>query len=157
LVVHPYAHHAGAAPYWWWGYLADPYGYHGLAHVIDSQSRARILNEEAFSKKIDNRRKMKEQLLWERNHLPTAADDLERDRREQVKRAQNSPTTEVWSGKALNDLLGQIRNELPKNPALRQACAETALDEQMLAQINITDGTGGNLGPIKRGQVEWPL
>ena len=71
--------------------------------------------------------------------------DLDRGR-------NDPPPNEIWSGKALNELLRSIQAH-----KLNRA-ASPALDEDILKQINLTDGTSsGNVGMLRDGgNLDWP-
>jgi hypothetical protein len=73
-----------------------------------------------------------------------------------VRRSRNDPpVTEIWSGKALNDLLLAIQQQQAKGlrgPAI-------PLEEDVLKNINVTSGANsGSLGLFRdNGQLHWPL
>jgi hypothetical protein len=146
------------APYGW----GDPVsGYlRGVADVTTANAqwevtiqRARMLNEEALRMQLGTRRAVIEQARWERMNTPGAEDirlaemamSLARSRR-------NPPVGEIWSGKALNDLLAYLIDQQGrgnKGPLV-------ALDEDLLKKINVTDGTGGNVGLLRDGgKITW--
>ena len=150
-----------SSPYW--GYTSDPYGSYlsGAADVIRAQSefligyqQAALVKQRVREAKIENRRKELEQWLWERDNLPTPEDERQRSQREQLRRSRNDPPlTEIWSAKALNDLLADLEKS---QPASRERSA--ALSQQVLAKINVTSGKrNGNIGLLKEGRVTWPL
>lgn len=93
--------------------------------------------------------------MWERENLPTLEDNRERFQRQQLRRSRNDPPiTEIWSGKALNDLLLDAQ-KIVSNTA---PGGSTPLDPDLLAKINVTSGkSGGNIGLLKGGKVTWPL
>jgi hypothetical protein len=156
----PYTIYVGA----YRGYVYDPYGgyLHGAADVIRAQGqfltdqqRAYQMREQYRQSKIETRRKQQQQWLWERDNLPTIDDMRVRTQQEQVFRARHgSPITEVWSAKALNDLLEDILKTRSANTPV----APWPLSDEILAKINVTSGkSGGNIGLIKDGRVTWPL
>jgi hypothetical protein len=146
-------------------YTWDPYsGYlQGVASVIQSQGQfaidqqtVRLKNEQVNAARLVNRRNRLEQWLWEREHLPTNEDDRQRVLRQEIGRARmDPPITEIWSGKALNDLLTDLRRVNSPGAA---PSGTTAIPTELLEKINITSGkAGGNLGVIRDGKVWWPL
>jgi len=154
----------GGYPSWYWGYSWDPYGgyLHGAAAVINAQGQyainfqqGRLVKEQVRSAKIDNRRKEIEQWLWERENLPTTEDERVRAQMEQLKRVRNDPPlTEIWSGRALNDLLIDVQKsqsffEIPNSPPL---------EERLVAKLNATTGKReGNIGMLRNTKLNWPL
>ena len=83
----------------------------------------------------------------------TAPQMRERELATELDRARkSSPPTEIWSGKALNELLRSIQHS-----KLNRAQSQ-ALDEDILKKINLTDGTShGNVGMLKGGgNLDWP-
>jgi hypothetical protein len=153
-------------------YAPDPYAYaqsiypnylSGAADVIDSQGQMMVSQQQAYlmkeqvrSARIDNRRKSLDESLYERAVTPTTEDERERQRIENIRRARNDPPpTEIWSGQALNSLLGAIQQQLAK----RIPGPEVPLNPEMLRQINVVSGAGGgSLGLMKDGgRVKWPL
>jgi hypothetical protein len=137
------------------GYLS------GGADVINAQGNymiqrqeANLTREQVQQAKIDTRRKTFDNWLYEREMTPTGEEERERARMEEYKRSRNDPPlTEIWSGKALNDLLDAQRKTLGvPGPAV-------PLNPEMLAHINVTSGTGhAGIGLLKGGgQLLWPV
>jgi hypothetical protein len=142
--------------------IVRPSPLQGAAAAIEAQGRfeidrqrARLLAEQVRQERLRTRRLEIEQRMWERDHLPTLTDDLERARRYQVAQAQkNPPLTEVLSGKSLNDLLqdcrilqgqGFIGPNIP-------------LDEDLVRKLNVVTGnTAGNHGLLRARRLPWPL
>jgi len=149
-------------PYMPYGYMDPVSGYlRGVADITTADAqwqvtiqRARMLNEETLRSQLATRRAIIEQARWERMNTPGAEDirlaemamSLNRSRR-------NPPVGEIWSGKALNDLLAFLIDQQgrgAKGPLV-------PLDEEVLKKINVTDGTGGNVGLLKDGgKIPWP-
>ena len=78
----------------------------------------------------------------------TEQDQLERSR-------NNPPIGEILSGRALNDILADLRRMAADNPTALPA-ADLPLDQAGLAHINVTRGSG-NIGLLKRGtDLVWP-
>src|SRR5262249_36839298 len=93
---------------------------------------------------------------YERMMMPTAQTLLDRERAADLARSRKgAPSVDVWSGKALNDLLGSmVKARLGAGPSI-------PLDDDVLKGINLTDaGTTGNLGLLKEakddGKLPWP-
>jgi hypothetical protein len=152
-------------------YADNPYGYSsvypnylsGAADVINSQGQMMVDQQQAFlmkeqvrSAKIDNRRRALDESLYERAVTPTTEDERERFRIEQVRRSRNDPPlTEIWSAKALNDLLRAIQ----KQQAQRVEGPMIPVTGEVLNRVNTTGGKSDNsLASIRNGgKVHWPL
>jgi hypothetical protein len=143
-------------------YYQDPLsGYlTGAASVIGQQAKfmkateeAKLLREQVRQARLETRRKVVEEWLWERNTLPTLQDEIERTRAQYVRRSQNNPTfTEVLSGLSLNDLLEHSSKLQAKGKG-----PTVTLDEDTLRHINVTTPAGGNIGVLKNDQpLNWP-
>jgi len=142
----------------------DPYGgfLRGAADVINAQGQFMISNQQALllkqsvkQAKVDTRRKVFDEWLYERANTPTLQDELERLRRDNLRRSLNDPpVNEIWSSKALNDLL----KDLQKLPANFQG-PQVAVEEEQLKKINVTVVKGeGNIALIKNeGRLNWPI
>ncbi len=121
-----------------------------------SNQQARLLNEQVKQSKVDTRRKIYEQWLWEQANTPTLQENLEKMQREQLRYSRNDPNLgDILSGTALNNLLKdaqKIQTQGRYGPAI-------PLDEELMRHINVTgSGTGGNVGLLKdNGQLKWPL
>jgi hypothetical protein len=157
----PYGPAYGSTPY---QAVEDPLdGYlRGVADVTNAQAFAMIAQQEAgltheraLQAGVDTRRRTLDEWRYERDNLPTLEDERERSRREEVRRSRNDPPfTEIWSGKALNDLLA----ELQKRQARGASLPETALEDDLLRRVNVTAGRGAGIGPLKgTGDLHWPL
>jgi hypothetical protein len=154
----PYPYYPG------FGYY-DPYGGYlsGAADVINAQGQFMISTQQAYLQReqvrqarIDSRRKSFDEYLYEREHRPTLEDERERARLENLRRSRNDPPiTEIWSGKALNDLLLAIQQQ----QAQGRRGPTVPVDEETLKSINVTNGAnGGSLGVIRdNGRLHWPL
>lgn len=156
--VNPYMPYGGG---FGWGMVDPVSGYlRGIADVTTAAAqaqvtlqRSRILNQEALRSQIDTRRRLIEEARWERMNTPGAEDIRIRDMEMALARSRrNPPRGEIWSGKALNDLLIHLIDQQSrgnKGPLV-------ALDEEVLKKINVTDGTGGNVGMLKDGgKIPW--
>ncbi len=147
----------------------DPYGstLQGAASVMNAQGQylnqrqeALLRQEDVKNAKLDRRRRIIDEYLYEKEVLPNDEQLREEKRRLRVQRAKNNPPeTEVWSGYALNTLLRdmeQLHGRGIRGP-------NVPLDQEMLQHISISSigsptGRGGNLGLLKDGgKLEWPL
>jgi hypothetical protein len=143
----------------WGGYLsggADAIRAQGQ-FLIDQQ-QAKLAKEQVNQSKIETRRKSFDEWLYERARRPTNEDERERIRLEKIRRSRNNPPiTEIWSGKALNDLMVGIRRMYSQGiqgPTV-------PLDPDILQHINVTSGAVGSTGGIgvlrNEGKLRWPL
>jgi hypothetical protein len=143
----------------------DPSGgfLRGVADSVNSQGQfliqeqqARLTKEQAKSAAIDNRRKLFDEIMYERQHTPTFVEDQERIAALHLRRAQNTAAiTEIWSAKSLNELLKDLKmlhGEKVVGP-------EIEIDPDILKQINIQGGKGsGNVGILRNdGRLSWPI
>src|SRR5262249_41598278 len=146
---------------YWPGYYAnygDPYGgyLNGAANVITAQGGFLNQTQEAYLKKeqvraaqLDNRRKAFDEWRYEKSLTPTLEEKPEEERIQKVRRSRtNPPLTEIWSGKALNDLLTSLQ--------LLEAAGipgpTVYLNQELLPHINVTTGTTtAGLGVLKNG------
>ncbi len=135
---------------------------HGGADVIRAQSeyligeqQAALTKEQVRQSKVDTRRRQFDEFHYERANTPTVEEERELARMQQVQRSRNNPpVTEIYSAKALNDLLV----DLQKSAAPAFAGPMIPLNAAQLKQINVTSGTtAGNIGPLKSGgALQWP-
>lgn len=134
----------------------------GIASIIQAQGQfaldqqqALLEREKVVAARLNNRRQRLEQWLWERENLPTLEDDRERFRLENLRRARNDPPiTEIWSGKALNDLLLDLERI---TSAGGSAAAGVPLEPELLAKINVTSGKAdGNVALFRAERIPWP-
>ncbi len=155
----PYYDTGVYAPYYgpYGGYLS------GAADVINaqgqfmvSQQQASKMSEQTRQARIDTRRKAFDEFLYERDRMPTPEDDRERFRLEQVRHSRNDPgLTEIWSAKALNNLLLSIQQQQARG--IRGP--SVPLDDDVVKHINLTSGaSGASIGVLKDGgRLQWPL
>jgi hypothetical protein len=144
-------------------YGGDPFGGYltGSASVINAQSdylvktqQAYLMKEQVRSAQLQYRRQAFDEWLYEKANTPSLNDERERIIREEVRRAPNAPLTEIWSAKALNDLLGDAQ----KFQSRSGQGPNVPIDEEILKKINLTQGDGSNLGLLKNdGKLELPL
>ncbi len=117
--------------------------------------QARITREQSYQASIDTRKKLIEFERWYETVRPTTPRMLAQESATNLEMARTEASnTDVWSGRALNILLKsiQIMGSLNRGPNL-------ALDEDTLRHINLSAGTGGNVGMLRTndGNLSWPL
>jgi hypothetical protein len=147
------------------GAQQDPYGLGtvprgwALGQEAEIQLRkARLLNQEVDRSKVDTRRKIYDEWLYERAGTPTLAEDHERSAMlERRRAAPGAPLSEVLSGRALNTAL----DDLTRNPGRNVKQGSAPIDPEVLRQINMTSrGGGGSVGvlrPVRAGAaLNWP-
>src|SRR5262249_12906770 len=142
----------------------DPnYGYlSGVAQVIGAQGQylqavqqARMTREKVRQAQLETRRQTLEQLRYERENRPTAADIQARRWQADLDRARNNPpSTEIWSGRALNTLLASIQ----KAHAQFGPGPSVLIDPAILPRISVTDGSSFGQGILGQGPtLTWPF
>lgn len=137
---------------------------HGAASVIDAESRylmgvqgAKLLREQVRAARLDNRQRLFELERYERANTPTLEEQREWRRQQALRRSWNDPPpTEVWSGKALNNLLSAVQEARSKQ-GYRGAAVPLA--GELVQRINVGPGTvGGSLGAFRQpDDLRWPL
>jgi hypothetical protein len=167
----PYDPYGGGSPSGYGGYgyyFQDPAGAYlqGGAAVINAQGRFMVNQMQAFSLKeqvraerIANRRRIFDEYLYEREKTPTPEEERQRFQNEQLMHARGNPgVTEVWSGKAMNDILADLRKNIGKAGPGNMQGFQLPLDEDGLKLINVTSSKGGsNVGLLKnQGRLSWP-
>jgi hypothetical protein len=121
-----------------------------------SHQQANLTREQVKSAHIDNRRKMFDELRYEKENTPTQYQRQLEDFTEQVNQARNNPPdTEIWSGGALNLLLQDIRN-YENLMGLRGALIP--LDPDVLKHLSLGTGTttGSSTMLANGGALKWP-
>ncbi|MGE3804798.1 MAG: hypothetical protein AB7K24_09020 [Gemmataceae bacterium] len=153
----------GYYPYY--GNFYNPYSgnLYGAASVINAQGQLMLDTQKTYMQKEKilqekqvTRRKAIDEYLYEQSVLPTPEEKRERSRQEQLQRSRNDPPlTEIWSGKALNDLLLDIQR-LSAAPAY---VPSMPIDPTMLQHINISTGrTEGSVGILDNLEnLQWPF
>jgi hypothetical protein len=147
-----------------------PYGYYesdiggfmrGTADIITAQGtwfkdvqNALTLKEKFKQEQLATRRKKLEEYLYERERTPTAEDERQRQLQMQISRSLNDPpTSEIWSGQALNNIIADIRKVEDKNPNR----PSVSIDDDVLRHLNLSPGIG-NPGLLRNeGRLHWPL
>jgi hypothetical protein len=114
-----------------------------------------ILREKARQERINTRRKLFDEILYERAHTPTFVEREEQREALNLRRSQTTaPDTEVWSGKALNHLLKDavaLQGRMVFGPRIE-------LDPEVLQQINVTAHRHGTVAVLRNGgRLEWPV
>jgi hypothetical protein len=145
-------------------YGYNPYGnyWSGQAGILAAngqmmvnQQQAFLMKEQVRQARIDTRHKGFDEYLYERNMRPTTEDERERDRIENLRRSRNDPpVSEIWSGKALNDLLLAIQQK----QALGQQGPKVAIAPDVMGHINVAATAGrGSIGLLRDdGHLSWP-
>jgi hypothetical protein len=145
-------------------YLGPAGGYlSGASDVIGSQGQflidleqRKLLGEDVKRSKLDTRRKTLDEYLYERANTPTTEDERERLRIESIRRSRNDPPPhEIWSGRALNELLLAIQQMQIQNGPGRTVL----LNPDVVSRINVTSGNGtGQTGLLREGgKLKWPM
>jgi hypothetical protein len=161
--VDPYSGggYGGYNPYG--SYYENPLGsyFRGLADLTSAQgkyyqdvNKARLMNLEVESAKLDLRRKLFDEWRYERMNTPTTEQILAVDRERQFVRAlRQPPLTEILSAKSLNDILNKAKDI----QASGKRGPDVPLDADSLKQLNVRSPHGGNMGVIKdAGKLQWP-
>jgi len=146
-----------------YAYVQDPTNAFltGAATVMAADGKFRIANQQANqireqvkSAHIDNQRKAFDEYLYERANRPTWMDDVERQRKINLRYALTSPSgSEVLDGISLNTLLDSLKDMQTKG----KPGEDVELSPDLLKQINVTAGAGANPGLLKTEKLVWPL
>ncbi len=143
----------------------DPYGGYvsGAADALRNSDnylinvqRARLIREQVRQARIDTQRRAFDEYLYERKNAPTWEDERERFLALSLRRSLNDPPlTEIWSGKALNDLLAEVQKQSHKGVSGPQF----VIEDDVLRRINVSAGKSpGNIGLLKNdGKLSWPV
>jgi hypothetical protein len=124
-------------------------------YMIQNQ-QANLTREQVKSAHIDNRRRMYDQLQYEKMNTPTQWQRQAEDRQEQLMQARhNPPLTEIWEGISLNLLLDDIR-QVQTATGLRGAMIP--LEPDLLPHISLTTGSGRQSSTMlaNGGKLKWP-
>jgi hypothetical protein len=124
--------------------------------LMISQQQAALAQEKARAERIVNDHRYQEEQLYTRARSPTSEDDRERIRVQARDRSRNNPSsTEIWSGKALNNLLVDLQR-LRANGA--GDAGDAPLYEETLSHINVTPAREENNAGLLRheGRLDWP-
>jgi len=158
---------SGGYPYSSYGSNADGmYSYGGYLRGAADLTRAtgqywkdiesaRLTREQVRQANLETRRRrIMDEAAFERMK-PTAQDLHDQYLTSELNRARRDPPMgDVWSGRALNQLLRSVKGNGKFNRG-----PNIPLDEDVLKNINVTDGSSrANLGLLKdRGNLAWPL
>jgi len=155
-------------PYGGYGAYTPPFGaelqgYASLTRATGQywkdMSQARLGREVYLQASLDTARKRVEFERWYESQKLTAPQMRDREMATDLDRARKSPPpTEIWSGKALNELLRSVQNSKLKGRSTRlDGDAETQWEET-LKRINLSDNSSrGNVGMLKdSGNLDWP-
>jgi len=159
-----------ASAYGGYGAYTDPLsGYlRGSAEVVNAQGRfkvsmrqADLLKEQRVRERIDNRKRMFDEYLYEKKHTPTWAQLQAEQHENNVLHwvGPNVPPGEIWSGTALNALMDEADQLQLKGVS----GPDIPLDAKVLQNINVgPKGTGGGSGGLikqlpENGTLRWPL
>jgi hypothetical protein len=125
------------------------------ANGVQTLQRARVTMQQANQAAIDTRRKLFDELRYERMNTPGAEDIRIKDMEVALRRARHDPPqTEIVSGRSLNDLI----NHLSSMQAKGLRGPDIRLNEDLLSHINLTNGANGNVGLLRNGgKLNWPL
>lgn len=153
-------------PYWTTPYVpyVDPYAgyFSGTADVINaqanymvSQQQAQLLREQVRQAQMSTGGQTYDQWLYERGQTPELQSERNRVQTLATQPNLDPPISEIWSGKALNDLLA----DLQKYRAQGVQGPPAPLDDSLLGKINVVPTKGvGNFGLLKEGgKLDWPL
>jgi len=133
----------------------------GMGSVISAQGQFNIQNQQAkliqqqeLQAKVDTRRKVYEEWLYEQANMPSLQDRREQLQRYELRRAmKDPPLVEILSGTSLDaiykDLLTK-QAQWPKGP-------QWTIDDSVLKRINWSSGAGGNAGMLKKLRDGEPL
>lgn len=135
----------------------------GVADVTNANAQyqvtiqqARMVQQQANQAAIETRRRMFDQIRYERMSMPTPEDIRIRDMQIALNRSRrNPPRGDIWSGDALNSLMDHLVKQ--QGAGLRGPRVD--LDEDTLKKINVMgQGAKGNIGLLKDGgQLQWPV
>jgi hypothetical protein len=142
----------------------DPYGggLRGAADAIRAQGQfemdfqhARLLNQEVERSKVDTRRKIYDEWLYERANTPNIVDIQAKTQALENRRALlGMPLTEIVNAYALNTLL----EDLIKKGNFSARDPYGPIDPDTLKQINLTSrSSAGNVGLLKSVKEGAPL
>jgi len=150
----------GYQPYYSpYGYgYQDPYGaaFQGLASLTSATGQyyiatmqARIIREQARQATIDTAKKQLEFEAWYETVRPTAPKMIALERATDLDRARKgSPASEIWSGKALNDLLASV---LKEGSGRLKDGPNVPLEDETLKHLNLSPPAGGgNAGLLRK-------
>jgi len=158
-----------ADPYYGGGYggYGPGSGLQGIASVNNSLGnyqiqvqQAKLIQEQAKQANIETAKKRLQLEAYYESMKMTAPQLRLRDQQNELDRARNDPpAVEVWSGKSLNELLRSIEDVGPNN---LKTGPQIDLSDLSLENVNLTDGSQGNVGLLKptdkdgKLSLTWP-
>jgi hypothetical protein len=122
----------------------------GSSSLLYAQGRLSLDSPE----RLETRRQIFDQWLYERAQTPSLQDVAQRLHAVELRSSQGTtPATEIYSGASLNRMLGQLQ----QREAQGTVTSTVALEPELLRQVNVTTGSGGNV-TILRGKSwqNWP-
>jgi hypothetical protein len=122
-------------------------------NYLINQQQARLVAEQVRQAQLETRRRAFDEYLYERHNGPTWEDERERLLAEELRRSRNDPpATEVYSGRALNVLLADLRRP-------HREAADVAVDPVQVNRINFTSArSSANRGLLKDvNRLGWPV
>jgi hypothetical protein len=143
-----------------WGYWESPLT--GAANLVTANAnyfvtlqKARLEDAHVGMAQMDLRRKIFDEIKYERMNSPNAEDIREYEKKQALRRARNDPSmVDIFSGRALNDLF----DHLARQQGLGQRGPTIPLEDEIVKHINVNNGTGGNIGLLRDdGKLQWPL
>ena len=137
------------------GYLSGTADVIVQAQFVVGKKQDDLMGEQVRQAKMDARRTNVDEYLYERSVPRTPEDERERLRVENVRRTRNSPPpSEIWSGKALNQLLLGIQQQ----HALKMLGPDVPISQEVLSHLNLTRGSAsGNVAVLRdEGRLHWP-
>jgi len=153
----------------WWG--CSPYACQtpmngfltGAADVMNASGQYEIQHQQANmgreqvkSAHIDNRRKMFDELAYEKANTPPLSANMAANFYEQLQQARNNPPlTEIWEGTPLNHFLTDIR-QIQAATGLRGAVVP--LDPDTVKHLSLTVGNAKRSSTMLNngGKLKWP-
>jgi len=157
---YPYGGYNPYMPY------VDPFSgfMRGTADIISAAGsyavrvqESRMIGQQVAQARVDTRRKIYDQWLYERATMPTNQDERERYQRYELRRALTDPQpTEILSAIPINRIYKDLRDKVAAG-AKGQA---VVIDEGTLQKINVTAPGAGNIGVLNPlvdgGTMNWP-
>jgi hypothetical protein len=147
-------------------FASDQSGFlRGTADVMNASgnlqiqaAQARLINTQNRFAKLEYRRRVFDQWMYERANMPTLNQYLEKSKRESLRRDLiGARTPEIVAGGPLNRIMADLREKASRDIKGR---AEP-IDESVLKHINLAvKDSGANFGLLKPlkdgGQLNWP-
>src|SRR5262249_10342347 len=124
---------------------------------LSQVQQARLLQSQADQSKLDLQRRINDERRYETEMTyQTNVRNRERDRANLLQRSRdNTPGPEVWSGDALNALLGNVQ-QIQGQTGLRGP--SIPLDPGVLAHINVMrPGDAAGVGVFRGDRLQWPF